>query len=256
MKTLEVDEFKYVREAFPIAHEFELIKRKGVYPYDYMDSFARFGESRLPSQNAFFSKLSDGPCSDTECGLPYNVSQWQTTTTYTCSAMCYSRQTSLRSFATCLAHYSLALYTTTPLPVSLGMQLSMTNASLELITDIRMYHFIENSIRVGISMITTRYARANALTLPAYDATRPNVNLIYLDANNLYRWAISQLLPTHEFRFLQPDEIEILAAVELSGDAEDGYIFQVDFSYPQHLYDAHDDYPLAPEPLEIGRDMY
>ena len=44
MKTLEVDESKYVREAFPIQHEFELIKRKGVYPHDYMDSFPRFDE--------------------------------------------------------------------------------------------------------------------------------------------------------------------------------------------------------------------
>ena len=45
VKTLEVDELKYVREAFPIAHEIGLIKRKGVYPYEYMDSFARFDES-------------------------------------------------------------------------------------------------------------------------------------------------------------------------------------------------------------------
>ena len=66
VKTLEVDEFKYVREPFPIQHEFELIKRTGVYAYDYMDSFARFDESRLPSQDAFFSKFSDSPCSDTE----------------------------------------------------------------------------------------------------------------------------------------------------------------------------------------------
>ena len=66
VKTLEVDEFKYVREEFSIQQEFELIKRKGVYPYDYVDSFARFDESRLPSQDAFLSKLSDSPCSDTE----------------------------------------------------------------------------------------------------------------------------------------------------------------------------------------------
>ena len=45
MKTLKVDEFKYAPEEFPIQHEFELIKHKGVYPYDYMDSFARFDES-------------------------------------------------------------------------------------------------------------------------------------------------------------------------------------------------------------------
>ena len=67
VKTLEVDEFKYVREAFPIQHEFALIKRKEVYPYNYMDSFDKFDESRLPSpQDAFFSKLPDSPCSDTE----------------------------------------------------------------------------------------------------------------------------------------------------------------------------------------------
>ena len=66
VKTLEVDEFKYVWEAFPIAHQFEPIKRKGVYPYDYMDCFARFDESRLTSQDAFFSMLPDSPCSDTE----------------------------------------------------------------------------------------------------------------------------------------------------------------------------------------------
>ena len=132
----------------------------------------------------------------------------------------------------------------------------MTQVSLELITDIDMYHFIEKSIRGGISMITTRYARANAPTPPAYDASRPRVNLFYLDANNLYGSAMSQPLPSCGFRFLQPDEIEALSGVvELSDDAEDGYIFEVDLSYPQHLPDAHDDYPLAPDSLEIDRDM-
>ena len=95
-------------------------------------------------------------------------------------------------------------------------------------------------------MITTRYARAKTPTLPAYDASRPHVSLIYLDANNLYAWAMSQPLPTDGFRFLQPDEIEALAPVrELSDDAENGYIFEVDLSYP-----------LAPESLAIDRAMY
>ena len=97
VKILEVDEFKYAREAFPIVHECELIKRKGVYPYDYMDSFTRFDESRLPSQDAFFSELSDSPCSDTEYAHATQVRtafecqcQWKTTTTSTFSVICYS----------------------------------------------------------------------------------------------------------------------------------------------------------------------
>ena len=64
-------------------------------------------------------------------------------------------------------------------------------------------------------------------------------------------------LPTGGFRFLTPDEIEALAPVgELSDAAEDRYIYEVDLHYPQHIHDAHDDYPLAPESLEIGSDMY
>ena len=106
-------------------------------------------------------------------------------------------------------------------------------------------------------MITTRYAQANFSTLPVYDASHPHVHLIYLDANNLYGWAMSQRLPTGGFRFLQPDEIEEMAPVgELSDDAEDGYIYEVDLHYPQYLHDAHDDNPLALESLEIGSDMY
>ena len=59
------------------------------------------------------------------------------------------------------------------------------------------------------------------------------------------------------FRFLQPDEIEALTPVgELSDGDEDGYIYEVDLHYPQHLHDAHNDYPVAPESLEIGSDMY
>ena len=68
---------------------------------------------------------------------------------------------------------------------------------------------------------------------------------------------MSQPLPICGFRFLQPNETEALGEVgELSDDAEDGYIFEVELNNPQHLHDAQDDYALAPESLEIDRDMY
>ena len=55
--TLEDDEFKYLIETCTISH-FDLIRCKGVYPYDYMDSVERFDKEELPSQEAFYNKLS------------------------------------------------------------------------------------------------------------------------------------------------------------------------------------------------------
>ena len=230
-----------------------------------MDSFARFDESRLPSQDAFFSKLSDSPCSDMEYAHTPQV--W---TAFERDSMAAYHDIYLKCDvllladflekfrASCLAHYSLdaAHYYTAPGLVC-DAALKMTHVSLELITDIDMYHFIENSIRGGISMITTRHAQANSTTLPGYDASGPHPHLIYLNANNLYRWEMSQPLLTGWFLFLQPDEVEALAPVgELSDDAEDGYIYEVDLHYPHHLHDAHDNYPFALESLGIDSDMY
>ena len=67
---------------------------------------------------------------------------------------------------------------------------------------------------------------------------------------------MSQYLPTHGFRFLQQDEISALKLQELSEDAEDGYIFEVDLHNPTHLLDRHDDYTLARKSLVIDRSMY
>ena len=88
------------------------------------------------------------------------------------------------------------------------------------------------------------------------DARLPKQNLIYLDANNLYGWAMSQSLLTHGFRFLQREKISALILQGLPDDGEDGYIFEVDLHYPTSLHNQHDDYPLAPESLVIDRNMY
>ena len=124
--------------------------------------------------------------------------------------------------------------------------LRVSRVDLQLITDVDMYHFVENSIRGGIS---SRHA-------DTYDSILHNQNLMYLDANNLYGWAMSQSLPTHGFHFLHQDEISTLNLQELSDDAEDGYIFEVDLHYPTRVHNRHDDYPLAFESLVIDRSLY
>ena len=73
----------------------------------------------------------------------------------------------------------------------------------------------------------------------------PSNYQIYYDANNLYGWAMSQSLP--ECGFAWVDEPESVDYINVSEDAETGYILEVDLEYPAEIYDQHNDYPMAPE---------
>ena len=123
VKTLEEDEFKYVRESFP-AHQFDLIPitiwiaSPGLMNLDclrMMHSLTNCLTVRVRTQSTH---------TQFECGLPLDVSQCQTITTSTGSAMCCSWQMFSRSFVQPVRSTMISmLHITTPLPVSFGMQL-------------------------------------------------------------------------------------------------------------------------------------
>ena len=74
---------------------------------------------------------------------------------------------------------------------------------LELLTDIDMLLMFEQGIRGGITQAVKRYAKANNKYIPDYDSGEVSTFLQYLDANNLYGWAMVQKLPTHGFRWVR-----------------------------------------------------
>lgn len=131
----------------------------------------------------------------------------------------------------------------------------MTDIHLELFTDPDMHLFIERGLRGGISMISQRYAKANNPYIEDHNHSQPNNYLIYLDANNLYGWSMSQALPTHGFSWLSREEIDSFDVEHISENSEEGYILSVDLDYPTKLHDLHSDYPLAPEPFEVKPNM-
>ena len=65
METLGDDEFYHLSDCC-VADSFQLVPKKGIYPYDYVDSFAKFDETSLPPQTAFFNKLSVDACSNAD----------------------------------------------------------------------------------------------------------------------------------------------------------------------------------------------
>ncbi|GFT03817.1 uncharacterized protein NPIL_449541 [Nephila pilipes] len=107
--------------------------------------------------------------------------------------------------------------------------------------------FIEKSIRGGISTIYKRYARANNRCLENYDPSSPPKYIIYLDANNLYGWAMSQALPYGDFKWISPDTFNKEQILSMRENSEVGYIFEVDLEYPTELHNLHSDYSLAAE---------
>ena len=116
----------------------------------------------------------------------------------------------------------------------------------------------EKGIRGGITHISKRYAEANNKYMKNYDSKKESTFIQYLDANNLYGWAMSQHLPTHGFKWIKDLTKEKLYEIlnklshSMSNPYNKGYIFEVDLEYPEHLWDEHNDYPLAPEKLKVN----
>ena len=80
-----------------------------------------------------------------------------------------------------------------------------------------------------------------------------------LDANNQYGHAMRQYLPTGGFEWVELDTTSTTYwtnfVLNLKEDSETGYFFEVDLKYPSELHDQHDQYPLAPEHVEIKSEM-
>ena len=105
-----------------------------------------------------------------------------------------------------------------------------------------MLLMVERGIRGGITQSVHRWAAANNPYMGSeYKPSEPTRYLQYLDANNLYGWAMSQPLPTGGFRWVDvhPDEIG-----ELVNHSDRRYLLEVDVAYPKELHDYHNDLPF------------
>ena len=88
-----------------------------------------------------------------------------------------------------------------------------------------------------------------------YDGKAPSKYIMYLDANNLCGWAMSQYLPTGNFRWMTDKEIRKIDLGKYKADGKKGLILEVDLEYPQELHDLHNDYPVCPEKVRVSNDM-
>ena len=261
VSNLPRESLKYTSEMFK-DNKLDLMARKGVYPYDYMDSFDKFN-CQLPTKEDFYSILNDEHISNEDYNHAQNV--WNT---FCLKTMGEYHDLYLKSDIllladvfenfrkTCMQYYKLdpCHYFTSP-GLSWDAMLKMTDIKLEIMTDIDMFQFIEKGMRGGISYIANRYGKANNKYMKDYNKDKPSKYIMYLDANNLYGWAMSQYLPTGGFKCLKQKEIDKFNVFKINKDSEKGYILEVDLEYPKKLHYLHNDYPLAAEKITVEKDM-
>ena len=231
----------------------KLISRKGIYPYDYMNGINKFSEEKLPQKEKFFSKLNDCGISDEdydhaqriwkEFGMK-NLGEYHDL--YLKSDVLLLADVFEEFRNVCMENYSLdpAWYYTSP-GLSWDALLKYSGVKLELLTDPDILLLFEKGIRGGISMISNRFGKANNKFMgEKYDPRSPSKFIAYLDANNLYGWAMMKPLPVGDFKWMNEKE--------LGHWGDFPCILEVDLEYPRGLHDLHNDYPLAPERLKIG----
>ena len=124
--------------------------------------------------------------------------------------------------------------------LSWSSALKTMSRPLQLLDDATMYQFFESGIRGGMTFVNKHRVTAN-----------DNTNILYIDINNLYGWALSYKLPCSEFTWIVDDQVlSNLVHVRLPlmnvETCEVGYIFEVDLHTPEHLHDKLDQLPPAP----------
>ena len=233
--------------------ELKLLLRKGEFPYDWFDKFEKLNENQLPPKDEFYSKLNDEEIKEGDYQHAQNV--WKT---FNMKTMREYHDLYLKTDVlllsdvfenfrdVCQKNYGLdpAWYYTAP-GLAWDAALKLTKVNLELLTDIDMLLMIEKGIRGGVSMISTRYGKANNPYIKEYDPNLPKTYIEYLDANNLYGGGMSNPLPTHGFDWVPEEDFKNWKNIPC--------ILEVNLEYPNHLHDLHNDYPLAPERLVVNK---
>jgi hypothetical protein len=256
--------------------QMNLLCQKGHYPYEWMDDVSKMDHVGLPPKDSFYSKLSQTTLSDNDYKHAQHVYETLNCQTFRDYHLTYLKTDVLlladvfeHFRKTCYSYYSLdpANYISAP-GLAWDAMLLKTGVHLELIHDLHVLDIMERQKKGGLTFLGskrhvvannkyTRHFKTTGKWLNSYneahpekpiivDDVRPDDNyIIYLDANNLYGWAMSQPLPYDEVKI--NTEITIDEVLKTSDDSKNGYVVECDLHFPKHIHEKLKQYPPAPE---------
>ena len=247
------DDNKFIlRKHFPDSTQFNMINRKAIFPYEFVDSWGSLNVEKLPSKESFYDTLNERDISDADYERAVATFEF-----FGCKNIGEYSDLYLKLDVLLLAdifesfrnrmHLSHSLdpahFLTLP-GFSFQAMLRFCDVELKLLNDIEMVIFIQNSLRGGLSCCSKRYSEANNPYMEEeFDASKPEKYLFYCDVNNLYGFIMKDFLPHGDFEWVDPESVDLLNTPD---DSPFGYIVEADFHIPESLHDYYNDFPFLP----------
>ena len=172
-----------------------------------MDNWERFDETLLPSKESFYKILNMENIDDIDYRHGNNVfkifklknlGEYHDLSVQSHTLLLADVFENFRN--TCLKVYELDPANFLSLP-GLAWQACLKKTNVKLEFD--MLLMVEEGIRCGICHSIHRYAKANNKYMENYNKKEQSSYIQYLDANNLYGWAMSQKLPVNNFKWVE-----------------------------------------------------
>lgn len=227
--------------------------RKGVYPYEYIDSLAKLQEPKLPQHKYFYSHLKDCNVSEED----YKFAQ-----ELFVESKCNSIEQYMHLYLQCdvflLAEVFLkfrnivfsehlldaAHFITLP-SLAINAALFNSKSKFDLLYNIEDLTLFETNIRGGFTVVNEGYKNFNNPSLPDFNPNEELSEGLFLDFNSLYSTVMHDKLPTGELRELTQDEIDKFDISSVDVDGEHTYSLLIDFEIPDDVKRATDELPLG-----------
>ena len=253
--------YKFVGEE---TEKYNFLTRKQVFPYSSLKGEESLKLNSLPPKNAFYNTLSKQHITDEDFDHAHNV--WAK---FECKNMgdylkIYLaidvlslaqlfedyRVMEFRQFAVDPSYFfSLPHF-------SWNTMLKYTGVKFQLIRDVEIYNFFRMSIRGGLTFITTRYAKANLPDMHDFSPENPRLEITYFDARGLYSHCLRRPLPHSDFKWLTSEEIKKFSLEDICKIEGEGFVLEVDVSFPKELHDYFRDYPPLAEHITCKPDQW
>ena len=217
-----------------------------------MDSMDIFNKTELPSIKKFYSSLQMKHISENEYKHARKVLEMFNIKTlgeyhdlYVQADVAQLSDVFESFRSACLEEYQLdpAYFVSTP-SLALEAMLKITKVQIELFTDIDILLMTEKGIRGGLTQVIGKDGIANNKYLPDNDSSKKSTYLQYLDANNLYGYAMNTKLSLNGYKVAYTAIFTDEFIKNYNHNDDKGYLLEVDVVYPEELRIVHRDLPF------------